>query len=277
MTPSSDIVRLVEIMERLRDAASGCPWDIEQTPQTIIPYTIEETYEVVDAIENGDAVDLCEELGDLLLQVVYHAQFATERGDFTFADVVLGITRKMIRRHPHVFGDEDARSASSAKGAWERIKAEERRERAAAKAASGVAVARQLPRYLDAVPRSMPPSLEALKLQQRLAKVGFDWTETAPILAKLDEEIEELKHELATSGDGVQGELGDVLFVLVNLARRLEIDADRALYETNTKVRDRFAAVEAILARDGLSLDDATLEQMDAAWDEAKRGQLSGS
>ena len=162
MSPSRDITRLVEIMRRLRDPNGGCPWDLEQTPRSIVPYTVEETYEVVDAIERGDPVDLKEELGDLLLQVVYHAQFAAERGDFTFEDVVECITAKMIRRHPHVFGNERARDAGMAKGAWERIKAEEKAERAAAREAAGLPSPATL--RLDKVPRTMPPSVEALKL-----------------------------------------------------------------------------------------------------------------
>ena len=268
MEPSRDVARLVEIMQRLRDPDTGCPWDIVQTHETIMPYTIEETYEVADAIERQDMIDLREELGDLLLQVVYHAQLAAERSDFAFGDVVEAITTKMIRRHPHVFGDETARSAGQAKGAWDRIKAAEKRERAGARAEAGMPPDRN--GALDGVPRSQPPLAEANGLQRKAAKVGFDWPDAAPVADKVAEELDEVRGALAGDGSDVADEIGDLLFAAVNLARHAGVDPEAALRSTNAKFRRRFAAVEAGVAADGGSLSDAGLDRMEAHWRAAK-------
>ncbi len=286
MEASRDVSRLVEIMAALRDPADGCPWDIEQRFETIAPYTIEEAYEVADAIERRDVEDLREELGDLLLQVVYHAQLAAERGFFDFSDVVEGITRKMVRRHPHVFGDAEARSARSAKGQWERIKAEERAEKLEAKRQrSEIAdVAEQsgdgwdretLPDsgLLAAVPRGFPALTEALKVQQRAARIGFDWTSAPPIRAKIEEEFAEFDEAVAAGSAGdMSEEMGDLLFSLVNLARHHEIDPEQALRACTTKFRARFGFVESELARRSDSdTSAASLDEMEALWIEAKR------
>ncbi|KQT49012.1 nucleoside triphosphate hydrolase [Aureimonas sp. Leaf454] len=275
MEASRDVGRLIEIMAALRDPQTGCPWDIEQSFQTIAPYTIEEAYEVADAIERRDAEDLCEELGDLLLQVVYHAQLATEEGLFSFEDVVERITTKMIRRHPHVFGDQDARSARSAKGQWDRIKAEEKQERSMRRASrnsahpwSGEASATGL---LSSIPGGFPALTLALKVQQKAAAVGFDWADAGPIREKLLEELTEFDEALARSNaDEMEDEFGDVLFTLVNIARFHEIDAEAALRRTIVKFRSRFVYIESRLVERGSTLGLAGLDEMEALWIEAK-------
>jgi nucleoside triphosphate diphosphatase len=268
MTPSRDISRLIEIMAALRDKEHGCPWDIEQDFDSIAPYTIEEAYEVAEAIAENDMPALKDELGDLLLQVVYHAQMAEESGAFAFPDVVEAITTKMIRRHPHVFGNEDAKAAGQAKGVWERIKAEEKRERAAdraAEAATGV---------LDDVSVAQPSLMRALKLQQKASTVGFDWNDPKAVLAKLREEIEEIETELeANNAERLADEIGDLLFAAVNLARHLNVDADQALRRTNTKFVKRFKAIEAALSAQGRTPSTASLDEMEALWQEAKAGE----
>lgn len=272
MTPSRDIGRLLEIMAALRTPVTGCPWDVEQDFASIAPYTIEEAYEVADAIERGDLADLREELGDLLLQVVFHSRMAEEAGAFAFGDVVEAITRKMIRRHPHVFGDAAAPGAKLAKGAWERIKAEEKAEKRAEEAVNGAAGTDGAGGFLDDVPLAQPALMRALKLQQKAARVGFDWRNAEPILDKIAEEIEELR--LAIAGkrrDLVADEFGDVLFALVNLGRHLEIDAEAALRGTNDKFRRRFQYVEQALLAAGVPLAEAGLERMEALWRQAKR------
>ncbi len=271
MRPSKDISRLIEIMAALRDPETGCPWDIVQTFETIKPYTIEEAYEVGDAIERHDMDDLCDELGDLLLQVVFHARMAEEAGAFSFGDVVEAITTKMIRRHPHVFGDETARGAGMAKGMWEKIKAQEKAEKRAARLARGLDPEDNGKGFLDGVPLPLPALTRALKLQEKAARVGFDWSEAAPILDKIEEEIGELREALA-AGDtaAIKDEFGDTLFALVNLGRHLQLDSEAALAGTNEKFRSRFHHVERALAASGRSLDDATLEEMEALWQEAK-------
>ncbi|TPI15130.1 nucleoside triphosphate pyrophosphohydrolase [Mesorhizobium sp. B4-1-3] len=276
MTPSKDISRLIEIMAELRAPETGCPWDIEQNFSTIAPYTIEEAYEVADAIARGDFDDLREELGDLLLQVVYHAQMAEEIGEFAFGDVVEAITTKMIRRHPHVFGDEKARSAGMAKGMWEKIKAEEKAEKRSARIARGLDPEDHGKGYLDSVPVALPALTRALKLQEKAARVGFDWSEAAPILDKIEEEIGELREALAT-GDAapIKDEFGDMLFAVVNLGRHLKLDAEAALSGTNEKFRSRFHYVEQALAASGGSLDKATLNEMEALWQQAKSAKQS--
>jgi ATP diphosphatase len=270
MQSSRDIDRLLEIMAALRQPETGCPWDVVQTFETIKPYTIEEAYEVADAIERHDMDDLCEELGDLLLQVVFHARIAEETGAFDFGNVVEAVTRKMIRRHPHVFARSDADTPEAVKLQWDEIKQAEKRERRERRAA------RNLPEdplqgHLGSVQRSFPALVEALKLQERAAKVGFDWSEPAPILDKIEEEIAELREALA-KGDGkaVADELGDLIFALVNIGRHVGADPEMALRGTNTKFRNRFSHIEQSLADEGETLEAATLERMEALWQAAK-------
>ncbi|MDG4902818.1 MULTISPECIES: nucleoside triphosphate pyrophosphohydrolase [unclassified Mesorhizobium] len=274
MKPSKDISRLIEIMAALRAPKTGCPWDIEQNFSTIAPYTIEEAYEVADAIARGDFDDLREELGDLLLQVVYHAQMAQEIGEFAFGDVVEAITTKMIRRHPHVFGDEKARGAGMAKGMWEKIKTVEKADKRNARIARGLDPEDHGKGYLDSVPVALPALTRALKLQEKAARVGFDWSEAAPILDKIEEEIGELREALAT-GDAapIKDEFGDMLFAVVNLGRHLRLDAEAALSGTNEKFRSRFHYVERELEASGRSLEQATLDEMETLWQQAKNAR----
>jgi ATP diphosphatase len=274
MQPSRDIARLIEIMAALRDPNSGCPWDIEQDFSSIAPYTIEEAYEVADAIQRRDMDDLREELGDLLLQVVYHARMAEEAGDFAFDDVVEAITRKMIRRHPHVFGDQAARGAGMAKGMWETIKAQEKAERRAARLARGLDPEDHGKGFLDGIPLAHTALTRALKLQEKAARVGFDWSEAEPILDKIEEEIGEMREALARGrGDEIKDEFGDVLFALVNLGRHLGVDAEDALRGTNTKFTRRFHHVERSLLDAGRTLEDAPLDEMEALWQQAKTAE----
>lgn len=254
---------LLRIMARLRSREGGCPWDLAQSFATIVPYTIEEAYEVADAVERGDMDDLKDELGDLLLQVVFHAQMAKEAGAFEFEDVVRAICQKMIRRHPHVFGDEDARSAGTVAGRWEEIKADER-------AAKGKPASASL---LDDVPHALPALTRALKLQKRAAQVGFDWPSTVEVLDKLNEEMLELSREVAKGGDHdrLEDELGDMLFVYANLARHLKVDPEAALRHANAKFCRRFGRIEEKLAAQGRKPEQSSLEEMDAMWNEAKR------
>lgn len=271
MTPSRDISRLIEIMADLRTPVTGCPWDLEQTFATIAPYTLEEAYEVAEAISNGDMVELREELGDLLLQVVYHARMAEEERHFDFGDVVEAITKKMIRRHPHVFGDETGEKPELVKGIWERIKAEERAEKRAAREELGLAEPNK--GFLDDVPTAFPALQEADKLQRRASKVGFDWNDARLVLDKIREETLELDEELASGApdrDRITDELGDTLFALANLARHLDIDPEEALRRTNRKFRKRFAAIESQADATGTTLEAMTLDEMEAAWQAAK-------
>ncbi|MEZ5781350.1 MAG: nucleoside triphosphate pyrophosphohydrolase [Rhizobiaceae bacterium] len=274
MKPSKDISRLIEIMAALRDPATGCPWDVEQNFKSIAPYTIEEAYEVADAIARDDLADLREELGDLLLQVVYHSRMAEEEHIFEFGDVVEAITTKMIRRHPHVFGDEQARSAGMAKGMWDKIKAQEKAERREKRADPSHIDGG----YLDSVPVAMPALTRALKLQERAAKVGFDWKEAVPILDKIEEEIGELRAAM-TAGEqaSIKDEFGDVLFAMVNFARHLNLDAESALTGTNDKFRSRFHFVESVLRDQGRSLQDASLDEMETLWQKAKEARSGDS
>jgi nucleoside triphosphate diphosphatase len=272
MIPSRDIARLIEIMAALRTPVTGCPWDLEQDFSSIAPYTIEEAYEVADAIARGDKDDLREELGDLLLQVVYHARMAEEEGSFDFGDVVEAVTRKMIRRHPHVFGDETARGAGMAKGMWEAIKAEEKAEKRAARLSRGLDPEDNGKGYLDGIPLALPGLVRALKLQQKAARVGFDWSEAEPILDKIEEEIGELREAMeAGRKDEIKDEFGDLIFAVVNLGRHLGVEAEDALRGTNDKFRDRFHAVERALTERGESLEAASLDEMEALWQAAKR------
>lgn len=284
MNPSRDIEKLIAIMAHLRTPVVGCPWDIEQDFASIAPCAIEEAYEVVDAIERNDFIDLREELGDLLLQVVFHAQMAQEKNLFDFGGVVEAITTKLIRRHPHVFGDARDLSPDEVAKAWNAIKQEEKAERAAARAALGAenpgsenkAQAPSSSSVLAGVPHALPALTRALKLQQKASKVGFDWNDARLVLAKIREECDELEREL-NAGDkaAAAGEIGDLIFAMVNLARHCDADAESALRGTNAKFERRFGFIEAELAALGRSPDDASLEEMDALWDEAKRRERS--
>ena len=268
MKPSRDISGLLEIMAALRTPHTGCPWDLEQNFATIAPYTIEEAYEVADAIARGDLADLRDELGDLLLQVVFHARMAQEQGAFAFGDVVQAITEKMLRRHPHVFGDADARGPDAVKGLWERIKAEEKAARAAQKGAAAPDGA------LAGVPTALPAMMRAQKLQTKAGQVGFDWNDPQAVLAKIREETEEVANALARGDQAAAGqEVGDLLFAAVNLARHLDQDAEGLLRSTNRKFERRFGAVESALARQGRSPTQASLQEMDALWDAAKEAE----
>ncbi|HVW57693.1 MAG TPA: nucleoside triphosphate pyrophosphohydrolase [Rhizobiaceae bacterium] len=272
MKPSKDITRLLEIMAALRTPGTGCPWDLEQDFSTIAPYTIEEAYEVADAIERRDLDDLRDELGDLLLQVVFHSRMAEEQGAFGFGDVVEAITRKMIRRHPHVFGDDGVRGAKLAKGMWEKIKAEEKAERRAARQARGLDPEDHGKGYLDGIPPAFPALVRALKLQEKAARVGFDWRDAKPILDKIEEEIGELREAMADDDrEAMTDEFGDVLFALVNFGRHLGIDAETALRQTNEKFRRRFHHIERELNKAGSSLEEADLDRMEELWQAAKK------
>jgi nucleoside triphosphate diphosphatase len=278
MKPSRDITRLIEIMAALRTPGSGCPWDLEQNFGTIAPYTIEEAYEVADAISRGDLDDLKDELGDLLLQVVFHARMAEEQGSFAFGDVVQAITEKLIRRHPHVFGDKGGMSTGEVNVQWDEIKAQEKAARA--KAGKGPALVDSSTGRsgaLSGVSPGLPALGRALKLQQKASKVGFDWNDAKAVIDKIREETDEIEAEL---GDGdseaVKEEIGDLLFVVVNLARHLGVDPETALRMTNLKVERRFAAIEDGLAAAGKRPEDATLAEMDALWDQAKEKEKAG-
>ena len=262
--PSSPrpIDELLAIMARLRDREAGCPWDLEQTFATIAPYTVEEAYEVADAIERGDLGDLRDELGDLLFQVVFHARMAEEQGLFAFDDVAKAINDKMIRRHPHVFGEAGVRSSAEQTAAWEETKAAER-------AAKGRDAS-----LLDDVPAGLPALTRAVKLTKRAARVGFDWPHIDFVLAKLEEEIGELRAEIA-AGDAAlaREELGDVLFVMANLARKLDIEPEDALRSTNAKFARRFQYIEAALAARGKTPEQSDLDEMDGLWNAAKAAE----
>src|SRR5580692_5518236 len=275
MTPSRDISRLLEIMATLRTPGSGCPWDLEQDFASIAPYTIEEAHEVADAIARGDLDDLRDELGDLLLQVVFHARMAEEQNAFSFGDVVEAITRKMIRRHPHVFAGKDGRlTPSDVRGAWDRIKAEEKAERAA-RQPSVEAVRKSL---LSGVKAGQPALTRAMELQRKASSVGFDWNDPRAVLHKIREEADEIEAAL-DRGDKAEmaAEIGDLLFALVNLARHVGADPELALRGTNAKFERRFAYIERALAARGRSLEGASLTEMDALWDEAKHRERPAS
>lgn len=273
MIPSRKIERLIEIMAALRDPETGCPWDKVQNFETIAPYTVEEAHEVADAIANQDLENLRDELGDLLLQVAYHARLAEEIGAFDFGDVVEAITSKMIRRHPHVFGDDDARSAGVAKGFWEWIKQEEKRDRQTHKANGDRSL-------LADVPAGLPSLARAVKLQKKASTVGFDWNDPRLVLEKIHEEMDEIALELDRAPSLPQrlsDEIGDLLFAVANLARHVDIDPDQALRRTNAKFIRRFAKIEASLASAGRPLDDATLEEMEALWQAAKHDERTSN
>ncbi|ADH89079.1 MazG family protein [Ancylobacter novellus DSM 506] len=271
MTPSRDISRLLEIMAALRTPVTGCPWDLKQDFASIAPYTIEEAYEVADAIARGDLDDLCYELGDLLLQVVFHARMAQEQGAFDFGDVVNAVTTKMVRRHPHVFGDARGRDVAAVNAAWEAIKAEEKAERVERRRRHGLPPEPEQGRTLDGVPAGAPALTRAVKLQNKAAKVGFDWPHVRLVLDKIREEIAEVEAEI-DSGDreAAAGEVGDLLFALANLARHLDVDPEAALRGTNEKFVRRFAHIEDTLAENGRRPADASLDEMEALWQAAK-------
>jgi ATP diphosphatase len=255
----TELRRLLDIMRALRTPGSGCPWDVEQTFDTIAPYTIEEAYEVADAIARRDFAALPDELGDLLFQVVFHARMAEEQGRFGFAEVARAIADKMVRRHPHVFGEAAARTAGMQVVAWEEQKRAERAERAETGTLAGI-------------PLGLPALVRAEKLTRRAARVGFDWPDAEAVLAKLDEEVAELRVELpAADPVRLADEVGDLLFVLANLARKLGLDGERCLREANLKFARRFGAVEARLAAAGRTPDEATLDEMEAEWQAVKR------
>lgn len=262
--------RLLEIMAALRTPGTGCPWDLQQDFASIAPYTIEEAYEVADAIARGDLDDLRDELGDLLLQVVFHARMAQEQGAFDFGNVVEGITGKLIRRHPHVFGELRGLSPDQVKGLWNRIKAEEKAERRA----NGKEAAE--PGALAGIPAGLPALIRALKLQQKAGTVGFDWNDARAVLAKIREEANEIEAEIARGEkDRAAAEVGDLLFAVVNLARHLDVDPEAALRATNHKFQRRFAAIEAALAARGKTPADATLAEMDDLWNAAKAAEAA--
>jgi nucleoside triphosphate diphosphatase len=260
MIPSRDIGRLLAIMAALRTPKTGCPWDLEQSFATIAPYTLEEAYEVADAIARDDLTDLKEELGDLLLQVVFHARMAEELGAFDFGDVVEVLTAKLIRRHPHVFGDEGSQTPQAVEGLWERIKAEEKAARGGVEKSGALA----------GVPVGLPALTRALKLQNKASKVGFDWNDPRAVLHKIREEADEIEAALDGDVSNAAAEVGDLLFAAVNLARPLRADPEAVLRGTNRKFERRFAAIEHALAADGKKPQDATLAEMDALWDAAK-------
>ena len=267
------IDELLNVMSALRTPLTGCPWDLEQDFKSIAPYTIEEAYEVADAIERNDLVSLKEELGDLLLQVVYHAQMAAEQKAFSFDDVVDAITTKMIRRHPHVFGTEEERAAGAAPGFWERLKDIERAEKAAAYMDTDPPqpAAQMVSSVLDDVPLPLPALTRAVKLQNKAARVGFDWPSLAPVFDKMREELTELEDAIS-NGDraNIEEEYGDLIFVMANVARHLNIDPEHALRGTNAKFTRRFQRIEALLAQRGKTPGQSDLEEMDALWDQAK-------
>ncbi len=258
--PHDDIRALLAVMARLRDPESGCPWDREQDFRSVAPYTLEEAYEVADAIERDSPDEIREELGDLLLQVVFHAQMAQEAGWFAFPDVVRAIVDKMIRRHPHVFGDERIADSTAQTLAWEQHKAREKPDRV------GV---------LDGVTAALPALTRAVKLQRRAARVGFDWPDPQPVLDKIAEELDELRHELDTEAaqERIADELGDLLFACTNLARHLHVDPESALRHANRKFEVRFRHIEHALSQQGRTPGDATLEELDALWEAAKRAE----
>ena len=268
MTPSRDVHRLIEIMAALRTPKTGCPWDVEQTFATIAPYTIEEAYEVVDAIARDNLDDLREELGDLLLQVVFHARMAEEEKAFDFGDVVKGITDKLIRRHPHVFGDTAGPATQEQiKGTWDVIKKQEKAERAARNPQREEAESS----LLASVKAGVPALTRAYELQKKVATVGFDWREPGPVLDKIREETSEIEAALASGDNGhIAEEIGDLMFTAINLARVCGIDPESALRATNAKFERRFAYVENRIVAQDRKLEEVSLDEMDKLWDEAK-------
>ena len=271
--PSRDIAMLLAIMASLRNPDAGCAWDIEQTFESIAPYTLEEAYEVADAIARGDLGDLRDELGDLLLQVVFHARIAEERGAFDFGGVVEAITAKLIRRHPHVFGDARDLAPAEVKRLWDEVKAAEKRERAERHGLAGTPSS-----ILDGVPVATPSLTRADKLTRKAAKVGFEWPDLAGVTAKVEEEFAEVREAAVAGGRAeIADEIGDLLFTVANLARHLEVDPEAALAAATRKFERRFKAVEAALAADGRSPEQSSLAEMDRLWDEVKAAERAGN
>ena len=269
-SPSADIAMLIAIMAALRTPETGCPWDLEQTFATIAPYTVEEAYEVADAIARNDFADLRDELGDLLLQVVFHARLAEEQGLFDFGGVVEAITSKLIRRHPHVFGQARDLKPEQVKALWGQIKAQEKAERAAFRLAQGLPET-EAKGHLGSVPVNLPALTRAVKLQAKAADVGFDWPETRFVFDKIKEEIQELEHAFSDNESAaIEEEFGDLLFVMANLARHLKIDPEVAANQANIKFLRRFSYIETQLAAAGVPLKEAGLARMDALWNEAR-------
>ena len=274
MRPSRDIERLIEIMAALRTPGSGCPWDLEQSFETIAPYTVEEAYEVADAIARGDRLDLKDELGDLLLQVIYHARMAEEEGSFAFGDVVETVTAKMIRRHPHVFGDARDLSPGEVKALWHRIKAQEKAERAQARRDAGLPDPQEDASVLAGVPTTLPSLSRAWKLQAKASTVGFDWNDARRVLDKVREETAEIDEALDEgSPAAIREEIGDLLFVVANLARHAGADPESCLAAANAKFERRFRAVEQALAARDRKAGEATLDEMEALWQAVKRAE----
>lgn len=269
MQPKYSMEDLLSIMKALRTPNTGCPWDLEQTFETIAPYTIEEAYEVDEAIRDGDRESLKDELGDLLLQTVFHAQMANEEGSFAFSDVVQSVCDKMVRRHPHVFGDATVEDADAQTAAWEVQKEEERAQKAAARD--------EVPSVLEGVTLGLPSLLRAVKLQKRAARVGFDWPETVQVLDKMQEESAELVEAYQNNeGHGrLKEEFGDLMFVMANLARHMKLDPEEALRDANAKFERRFKGVEEKLHAKGKAPNQSNLEEMDALWNEVKRDERS--
>ncbi|MDH0447712.1 nucleoside triphosphate pyrophosphohydrolase [Shewanella sp. GD04112] len=272
---ATDVAPLLKIMEKLRDPQMGCPWDKAQTFQTIVPFTLEEAYEVADTIERLALDELPDELGDLLFQVVFYCQLGKEQGRFDFSTVVNKITDKLTRRHPHVFGNEvfeaDA-SSQQMKANWEAIKASEREQKALA---AGVTSSSEVS-VLDDIPRAQPALSRSIKIQQRVARVGFDWPELEPVVAKIHEEIDEVLAEVnqpTLDQAKVQAEMGDLLFAVVNLARHLKVDPEQALRQANVKFERRFKGVEAFAKQNNKALEEHSLEELDAYWDKVKQGE----
>lgn len=274
MKPSRDIEQLVAIMAALRTPGTGCPWDLEQDFASVSPYTIEEAYEVADAIARGDKLDLKDELGDLLLQVVFHARMAEEEGSFTFPDVVEAITSKLIRRHPHVFGDARDLSPAEVKVLWHRIKVEEKAAKAAAREAAGLPAEQEDRSILAGVPHTLPALTRAWKLQARASSVGFDWNDARLVLDKIREETQEIEEALADGHkDQIREEIGDLLFVIANLARHVDADPEACLTAANAKFERRFKAIEEALEAEGRSTKEASLDEMEALWQSVKRAE----
>jgi len=249
--------KLVDIIAQLRDPVSGCPWDIKQTPQSLIPNMVEELYEVVEAIEDGDNVALMEELGDLLLHIVMQAQLASESGAFNIIDVLNHINDKLVRRHPHVFGELELKDADTVKKNWERLKKAEKQERKS---------------VLEGIPRALPALIYAQRMQEKTASVGFDWDDVPPILEKIDEETKELKSALETEDQTrIKEEVGDLLFTIVNLARKLHLDAESALKETARKFSKRFQYIEEQYRQNGENINEASLEELNSFWELSKK------
>lgn len=264
----SDLKQLLNLMAQLRDPERGCPWDLRQDFRSLVPHTLEEAYEVAETIESGDLGALCDELGDLLFQVIFYARLAQERDAFAFHDVVAALSEKLVRRHPHVFGDAGQAQTTTGHYSWEAIKAQERLEKQAD--------ATEQPGALDGIARTLPALPRAMKLQRRAAQVGFDWNAPLPVLEKIREELAELEVEITAGAehDRLEDELGDILFACANLARHLRVDAEAALRHTNAKFERRFRRVESLLREAGMDADSTDLETLEAAWQQAKREEV---